>query len=128
MRHSLPKIGKDKLQKFLPYCSTPSTPAEGSGSESFTDMLAVCVRSSSGGAGRPRCNSARADSSLSDTNELTFQNNERLELSDGDELERSDEVVDDKVRTTSGKAHSPLTELALPVCSLLSSKNLIDRN
>ena len=85
--HSLPKIGKDKLQKFLPYCSTPSTPAEGSGSESFTDMLAVCVRSSSGGAGRPRCNAARTDSSLSDTNELTFQNNERLELSAGDELE-----------------------------------------
>ena len=41
----------------------------------------------SGGAERPRCNSARTDSSLSDTNELTFQNNERLELSNGDELE-----------------------------------------
>ena len=117
LRHSLPKFGKDKLRKFLPYRSTPSTPAEGSGSESFTDMLAVRVRSSSGGAGRPRCNSARTDSSLSDTNELTFQISERLELSDGDELERSDEVVEDKVRTNSGKARSPLTESA--ICCLL---------
>ncbi|XP_019853336.1 PREDICTED: serine/threonine-protein kinase BRSK2-like, partial [Amphimedon queenslandica] len=90
LRHSLPKFGKDKLRKMLPYRSTPSTPAEGSGSESFTDMLAVRMRSSSGG-GRPRCNSARTDSSLSDTNELSFQIHERLELSDGEELDKPDE-------------------------------------
>uniref|UniRef100_A0A1X7TDT3 Uncharacterized protein n=1 Tax=Amphimedon queenslandica TaxID=400682 RepID=A0A1X7TDT3_AMPQE len=39
LRHSLLKFGKDKLRKMLPYRSTPSTPAEGSGSESFTDMF-----------------------------------------------------------------------------------------
>lgn len=84
LRHSLPKFGKEKLRKMImSYRSVPSTPADGSGSDSFTDMLAP-VR-------RPRSYSARTDSSLSDTNDLAHQITERFQLSDGEELDEIDD-------------------------------------
>ena len=79
MRHSLPKFGKEKLRKMIPYRSVPSTPAEGSGSETFLDMVR-----------RPRSYSARTDSSLSDANDIAQQMSEKFELSDGEEMDAAE--------------------------------------
>ena len=117
LRHSLPKFGKEKLRKIIPYHSVPSTPAEASGSESFVDLLAVR---------RPRSNSARTDSSLSDTAELAVQMSGRFELSDGEELEESCDRIMEGVQEegmvhqhtrTNSSLSDPLTRSA--VCCLL---------
>lgn len=77
LRHSLPKFGKDKLCKMIfSHRSVPSTPADGSGSEGFNDILR-----------RPRSYSARTDSSLSDNNEFLNQVSEKFQLSDGEEVD-----------------------------------------
>ena len=115
-RHSLPKFGKDNLRKVLHgYRSVPSTPAEGSGSESFSEIL-LSVR-------RPRSNSARTDSSLSDVGDIGLQMYGRFELSDGEELEQSgdgdeldDSVMNSPIRTIKSKKDS-LTRSA--ICCLL---------
>ena len=86
-RHSLPKFGKDSLRKMFPsYRSVPSTPAEGSGSESLSEILLTTRR--------PRSNSARTDSSLSDIGDIAYQMYGRFELSDGEELEQSGEELE----------------------------------
>ncbi len=109
-RHSLPKFGKDNLRKLLHgYRSVPSTPAEGSGSESLSEMLR-----------RPRSNSARTDSSLSDIGDIAFQMYGRFELSDGEELEQSGDDNDDNTRSparTAVKKIDAITHSA--VCCLL---------
>ena len=112
-RHSLPKFGKDNLRKMLHgYRSVPSTPAEGSGSESLSEILLS--------ARRPRSNSARTDSSLSDIGDIAFQMYGRFELSDGEELEQSGDDIDDNSRSparTAVKKIDAVTHSA--VCCLL---------
>lgn len=87
-RHSLPKFGKDNLRKMLHgYRSVPTTPADGSGSESISEIMLLSAR-------RPRSNSARTDSSLSDVGDIGLQLCGRFEMSDGEELEHSGEELD----------------------------------
>ena len=102
-RHSLPKLGLENLRHVFQYASVPSTPADYSGSESFTDLLAMH---------RPRSNSAKTDSSdgRSEVGELGVQISSRFELSDGEEMDHScDRVEDNSASTQSlGQAHRRL--------------------
>lgn len=109
-RHSLPKFGKDNLRKVLHgYRSVPSTPAEGSGSESMSDMLLS--------ARRPRSNSARTDSSLSDIGDIAFQMYGKFELSDGEEIEQSGEEIEGSPVRTMNKRKEEVPRSA--ICCLL---------
>lgn len=113
-RHSLPKFGKDKLRTILHgYRSVPSTPGEGSGSESFSEFLLVR---------RPRSNSARTDSSLSDTGDLAIQMYGRFELSDGEELEQScdgEDMVDSIRKSPARTSRKSESVTRSAICCLL---------
>ena len=93
-RHSLPRLGLDNLRHAFHYASVPSTPADYSGSESFTDLLAMQ---------RPRSNSARTDSSdgRSEVGDLGAQMSSRFELSDGEEMDHSCSRVEESSSTPS---------------------------
>ncbi len=107
-RHSLPKFGKDNLRKIIHgYRSVPTTPADVSGSESLSDMLLA--------GRRPRSNSARTDSSLSDIGDIAFQMYGRFELSDGESGEEIEHHS--PVRTNNKKDSSSITHSA--ICCLL---------
>lgn len=100
-RHSLPKFGKNNHCHTIQYASVPSTPADCSGSESFTELLAMH---------RPRSNSARTDSSdgRSEMGDLGLQISSHFELSDGEELEHScDRVEENSMETPTVEAHVP---------------------
>lgn len=97
MRHSLPSFGKLSMWKVMhrPNSSMPSTPAEHSGSESFIEFLATR---------RPRSNSARTDSSLSDgrsePGDLVAALRSRCHLSDGEDAGLSGDGPDDVMDVT----------------------------
>lgn len=97
-RHSLPSFGKQSMWKMMHWAnsSMPSTPAEHSGSESFTEFLATR---------RPRSNSARTDSSLSDgrsseTGDLIAALHSRCHLSDGEEAGLSGDGPDNAMEVS----------------------------
>lgn len=79
-RHSMPSFGRLALWSLSHNRSTPTTPGECSGSESFSEFLSIR---------RPRSHSAHTDSShsdaRSDTGDLIATLSSRCQLSDGED-------------------------------------------